>query len=85
VQTGAQLYEEKLHVNRYRCSPVYADGKVYCTSRDGWFSVVKAGRQFELLAVNQLPDEFTASPAIANGRIYLRGFRTLYAIQEGSK
>ncbi len=32
-----------------------------------------------------LPDEFTASPAISSGRIYLRGFRALYAISEGGK
>jgi outer membrane protein assembly factor BamB len=81
AKTGEQHYEQALHQDRYRSSPVYADGKIYLTSRDGWFSVVKAGPKFELLAVNQLPDEFTASPAIANGRIYVRGFKTLYAIQ----
>ena len=43
----------------------------------------KAGRKFELLATNELPDEFTASPAISNGRIYLRGFKNLYAVQAG--
>ena len=48
-------------------------------------SVVKAGRKFELLATNRLPDEFTASPAVSQGRIYLRGFRALYAISEGGK
>jgi outer membrane protein assembly factor BamB len=85
AKSGQLLYVESLHNARYRGSPVYADGKIYCTSRDGWFSVVKAGRNFELLAVNQLPDEFAASPVFANGRIYLRGFKTLYAIQEGTK
>jgi hypothetical protein len=45
-------------------------------------SVVKAGCKFELLATNRLPDEFTAFPAVSQGRIYLRGFRALYAISE---
>ena len=69
--------------DRYRASPVYADGKVYLTSRGGTVSVVKAGPKFELLATNKLPDEISASPAIADGRIYLRGFKALYAV--GSK
>jgi len=48
-------------------------------------SVVKAGPKFELVATNQLPDQLAASPAISNGRIYLRGFETLYAIGQGEK
>ncbi|MCI0642370.1 MAG: hypothetical protein L0Y70_25115, partial [Gemmataceae bacterium] len=79
--TGKELYEERLHTDeRYRASPVYADGKIYLTSREGNVGIVKAGPKFELLADNVLPDAFTASPVISNGRIYLRGFKTLYAI-----
>jgi hypothetical protein len=51
----------------------------------GTVSVVRARRKFELLAANRLPDEFTALPAVSQGRIYLRGFRALYAISEGGK
>jgi outer membrane protein assembly factor BamB len=81
-KTGAELWRTQLQRSRYRASPVYADGKIYLTNRDdGVVSVVKAGRKLEVLANNHLPDEFTASPAISNGRIYLRGFKDLYAIQ----
>jgi outer membrane protein assembly factor BamB len=83
AKTGNELYQERLHTARYRGSPVYADGKIYCTARDGTISVVKAGPKFELLAVNKLPDQIAASPAISNGRIYIRGFETLYAIAAG--
>jgi outer membrane protein assembly factor BamB len=85
ARTGAEAYKERLHRHRYRASPVYADGKIYCTARDGLVSVVKAGPKFQLLATNQLPDQIAASPAISNGRIYLRGFETLYAIGQGEK
>jgi outer membrane protein assembly factor BamB len=88
AKTGKQLYEERLpgaRRPRYRASPVYADGKIYCMSRDGAISVVKAGPQFKLLASNQLADEIAASPAISNGRIYLRGFQALYAIGSAGK
>jgi outer membrane protein assembly factor BamB len=85
AQSGKELYQERLQVDRYRASPVYADGKIYCAARQGTVSVVKAGPQFELLAVNRLPDEFAASPVISGGRIYLRGFQALYAISHDGK
>ena len=79
-KTGTDFYQERLHRARYRASPVYADGKIYCTARDGTVSVVRAGPKFQLLSVNELPDQIAASPAMSNGRIYLRGFEALYAI-----
>jgi outer membrane protein assembly factor BamB len=85
AKTGAEHYYEPIHHARYRASPVYGDGKIYVTARDGMVTVVKAGPKFEVLATNQMPDEITASPAIANGRIYIRGFKTLYALSEGGK
>jgi outer membrane protein assembly factor BamB len=84
-KSGQELYHEHIHEARYRASPVYADGKIYLVARDGVVTVVKAGRKFEVLATNRLPDQITASPAISGGRIYLRGFNTLYAISEGGK
>jgi outer membrane protein assembly factor BamB len=83
AKTGKELYQERLHGGRYRASPVYAGGKIYCTARDGTTSVVQAGPKFQLLAANKLPDQIAASPAISNGRIYLRGFATLYAVGQG--
>jgi outer membrane protein assembly factor BamB len=86
ADTGKEVYSQRLSSERYRASPVYADGKLYLSGRDsGTFTVVKAGRKFEQLATNSLPDEFAASPAISEGRIYLRGFHTLYAVQEAGK
>jgi outer membrane protein assembly factor BamB len=85
AKTGTRHYQQRLHSARYRASPVYADGKVFCTARDGTVTVVKAGPKFESLAVNTLPDQIAASTAISNGRIYLRGFEALYAIAGGAK
>jgi outer membrane protein assembly factor BamB len=86
VKTGKSLYEQQLTKERYRASPLYADGKIYTIGRDsGTVSVLKAGPKFELLASNKFADEFTASPAVSGGRLYLRGFQSLYAISEGGK
>jgi hypothetical protein len=43
-------------------------------------TVTKAGRSFEILAQNDLGEDMSASPAVSNGRIYLRTFEALYAI-----
>jgi outer membrane protein assembly factor BamB len=86
AKTGDVLYRETLTDGRYRASPVCIDGNVYLTGRDsGVITVLKAGRKLEVLANNRMNDEFTASPAVSNGRVYLRGFKTLYAISEGGK
>ncbi|MGL6097299.1 MAG: PQQ-binding-like beta-propeller repeat protein [Fimbriiglobus sp.] len=80
-KTGKPLFEEKLTNERHRANPVVADGKVYFVGREGNMAVVKAGPEFELLAKNKLPDTFTASPAIADGVLYLRGWNFLWAIK----
>lgn len=83
VKTGEEQYPpQRTHDHRHRASPVYADGKIYLTSRDGVVSVIKAGRKFELLSQNKMEDSISASPVISGGRIYLRGFEYLYAIGE---
>jgi outer membrane protein assembly factor BamB len=78
--TGKDLFEEKITNMRHRANPVSAGGHLYFMGREGTMIVVKAGRTFEKVAENKLPDTFGASPAIANGTIYLRGWKTLYAI-----
>lgn len=81
AQTGNLLYEERLTADRYRASPVYADGKVYCTGRKGVISVVQAGPKYELLSQNDMGETITASPAISNGRIIIRTSDALYSIK----
>jgi len=88
LATGNELYKQRLHGVKYRASPVYADGKIFVTSHDGHVSVIKPGPKFEQLADNTLDDYFSASPAIAGGRIYLRGWGNsphLYAIEARAK
>ena len=53
------------------------------TSTTGAIDVIQAGREFKKVATNTLPDTIYATPAPANGRIYIRGHEYLWAI--GSK
>jgi outer membrane protein assembly factor BamB len=87
LMTGKVHYtEQRLGEGRYRSSLVAAGGHIFALGRDnGTTTVVKAGPKFEVVAQNVLPDYFTASPAVANGRIYLRGFKNLYAIEAAGK
>ena len=84
---GKELYTGRLREGaggrgiRYRSSPIYADGKVYCLGRDGTATVVQAGREFKVLSENKLADDFAASPVVSNGRLYLRGYKHLYCIK----
>ena len=80
ARTGATIYRQNLSPGRHRAHMVVADGKLYVTSTTGAVDVVQTGREFKKVATNTLPDTFYASPAIADGRIYLRGWNYLWAI-----
>ena len=87
AKTGKEYYMERGYSMRHRASPVYADGKVYLTARDGRVTVLKAGPVYKVLATNTLgkEDSISSSPVISNGRIYLRTFDALYAIEDKSR
>jgi outer membrane protein assembly factor BamB len=62
----------------YYSSPVAADGKIFTSSQDGHVSVIRAGRDWEVLAVNDMDDEVFATPAPVDQRLYLRTKSALY-------
>ena len=71
-------------LDKYYAQPVAGDGKVYLTSENGKISVVKAGKEWELLAVNDLEEPTYATPALADGRIFVRTRKALYCFGNGS-
>ena len=81
ANSAEKIYEERTVRDRHRASPVFADGKIYLTSRGGIVTVVRAGRKFEVLATNELEEEIASSPVFANGTLYLRTYKSLIAIQ----
>ena len=74
LETGNELYYERTHGQQHRSSPVYADGHIYSTARDGHTTVLKAGRTFEIVAENDLGEPMTATPVISGGTLYMRTF-----------
>lgn len=65
-------------IDKYFASPIAADGKIFLVSQDGTVSVVKAAAQWEVLQVNKLDNEVYGTPAIADGRLYIRTQNALY-------
>jgi outer membrane protein assembly factor BamB len=77
--TGERVWRKRLG-GIFFASPVAGDGKVYMASETGETFVLRAGREPEVLAKNDVGERLVASPAISGGRIYLRSDGSLFAI-----
>jgi outer membrane protein assembly factor BamB len=64
----------------FTASPVAFEGKILMTSEDGDTFIVKAGPKHAILGTNSVGEPVYASPAIADGRIFIRGEKNLYCI-----
>jgi outer membrane protein assembly factor BamB len=78
AKTGTVFWMEKLGIQH--ASPVSANGLIYCLNDDGIMNVIKPGPTFERIAQNNLGPTCFASPAISDGRIYIRGKTHLFCI-----
>ena len=79
VRTGEIHWQERLGGKHY-ASPLLAEGRIYFFGNDGKTTVIKAGKQFEKLAENQIEGSVTATPAILDRTIFLRTDTHLYRI-----
>jgi outer membrane protein assembly factor BamB len=82
--TGTRLWQERVD-GVFSASPVAGGGHVYFVSENGDTVVVKAGRQPQVIGRNQVGERAVASPAIANGQIFLRTDQHLFAIGKPAK
>lgn len=64
----------------FMASPVAFEGKLLLISEEGETFIVKAGPQHEVLRTNSIGEPVYASPAIADGKIFIRGEKNLYCI-----
>jgi outer membrane protein assembly factor BamB len=64
-------------------SPVIGDGKLYYVTRGGEISVIQLGEEPKLIATNNFESDttdFSATPAISDGRLYIRSNSYLYCV-----
>ena len=81
--TGEVMWQQRLGRARregFSASPIAVDGKVFFTNDAGQTFVLKAGPEFELLHTNEIGTRTLASPALVDGRWYLRTEDELIAI-----
>lgn len=83
--SGKRVYRVRLGTGEAKSfvgSPVAADGHLYFPAESGDVLVVKAGPDFEKIAINPMGESMLSSPAISDGVILLRGEKHLFAFGE---
>jgi outer membrane protein assembly factor BamB len=77
--TGDTVWQKRVGGN-YHGSPVCVGEKLYCIREDGEVTVVAAADKFKLLGRNPLGEESRSTPAVADGRMYLRTYSHLVSV-----
>jgi len=82
--SGESLKRGRLReaIGGYSSSPVAADGKIYFANEDGKVSVLAAGGDWEVLSTGDFGEGIFATPALSDGRIFLRTDEALYCFGE---
>lgn len=81
AKTGKVHWQKRLE-GEFWSSPIYADGKIYCLSKQGLAVVFAAKPEFELIAENPLDAGTNSSLAVIDNDLVLRSFTHLYRIGE---
>jgi outer membrane protein assembly factor BamB len=80
AKTGELVYNGRLGaLGYYYASPVAADQRIYIASAEGEVVVLDAGGELKVLARNKLDGGILATPAIVDGKLYVRTASHLYA------
>ncbi|WP_417730226.1 PQQ-binding-like beta-propeller repeat protein [Rosistilla oblonga] len=79
--SGELVWKQRVG-GKYSASPLMAAGKIYLCSHEGKVSVLKPGREYQLLAENQLDGQLMASPAALGDSLLIRSDTALYRIAE---
>lgn len=79
VSDGTKLWEQDLETS-FTASPSLADNRLYMLSEDGVMFIADIGNEYKELTKNPLNEKCYASPAFADGRIYIRAVGNLYCI-----
>ncbi|MEO1083323.1 MAG: PQQ-binding-like beta-propeller repeat protein [Acidobacteriota bacterium] len=82
TKTGERVYRQRVGrgATGFSGSPVAADGRLFLTTEDGDTHVVRAGRDYEHLGVNELGEVVMTTPAISDGVFVIRGMKHVYGL-----
>lgn len=79
ADTGEEVWKGRID-GTFTASPIATSEHVYFCNEEGTTYVIKASDTFEIVARGTLTEGQRASPAAADGRLFLRTFQSLYAI-----
>jgi outer membrane protein assembly factor BamB len=79
AETGKVLWQARVS-DEFSASPVAVGDRLYCAAESGAVYVLAAGEKFAVLATNRLEGGILASPAVIDGRVYLRTTTALYCL-----
>lgn len=83
AETGDMEKQGRLRgTDAYYSSPVAGDGKLYCISQKGRLTVVSAEPKWKTLADADFEEDVMATPALLDGKIYVRTAGHLYCFAE---
>ncbi len=82
ARTGKKVWFERLPDATFSASPVLIDGKIYAASEQGDVFVLAADPTYALLARNALGELIRATPAVSDGRLFVRGQKHLFCISK---
>lgn len=71
AKTGERVWQERVG-GIFTASPIAGDGKIYLLSENGETIVLAAGREPRVLARNAIGERIVASPAVADGQLFIR-------------
>ena len=81
AQTGKQVWRERVK-GKHAASPIYGAGRIYFVSEKNLTTVLQPGREFKVLAENQLDERVMATPAVTGEAFILRSKTHLYRIED---
>jgi outer membrane protein assembly factor BamB len=79
AKTGSEHWKARVGGN-HSASPIYADGRIYFLSEEGESVVIAPGKEFKVLAKNQVDGQTLASMAVSGGSIFIRSNTHLYRL-----
>jgi outer membrane protein assembly factor BamB len=85
AKTGENLWLNRLDGGDVTASPIMVEDRIYSVSESGVVSVFAAEPAFKLLASTELDEGVKASPAVADGRLLIRGAKHLYCFGRTGK
>ncbi|WP_395737212.1 PQQ-binding-like beta-propeller repeat protein [Prosthecobacter sp.] len=82
AKSGKDLWDDRLAGKHVPAPLVLGDKLLFCNDRGECFLVKASPEKFELIRQNQLGEQVSASPAVAEGALFIRSSGALYKIAQ---